>query len=217
MPITAGRRLEPLGRWSSNLYLIAGVLLVGYASLKGSAAVTDVAYVNVADVLGPAGLLFGFVGLLGLYPRLAERSPILARIGAVCVSLGTASFAVITVVGVAILVGAASWSVPVAMLLLAAIGLIPGYLSFSLASLRAEQQFRAVGLLLLVPAIVFAAMLAQPFVYTAVGMFSDPTMAWSNFAISTGQAMAHLALAYTLRAAGTPHDQEAPSTDVSPS
>jgi hypothetical protein len=94
-----------------------------------------------------------------------------------------------------------------------AVGMIPGYLSFSLASFRAGEQLR-VGALLLVPAVVFTAMLSQPFVYSAVGMFSETTMAWSNFVISSGQAVAHLTIAYTLRVGGSPDEREAPSTGV---
>lgn len=214
MAVTNGGRWETLGRWGPTLYLIAGVLLVGYATLNGVAAFTDTAYVAVENVVGPAGILLGFVGLLGLYPRLADRSPTLARIGAVCVCLGAVGFSVITFVGLAALAGAEPGSVPVVMLVLGAVGMIPGYLSFSLASLGDEEQLQTVGFLLLVPAVVFTAMLLQPFAYSAVGMFSETTMAWSNFAISSGQAVAHLAIAYTLRAGGSPDEREAPSTDV---
>lgn len=206
-------RWEILGRGSPTLYLVAGMLLVGYAALNGIAAFTDVAYVAVEDVVGPAGLLLGFVGLIGLYPEFADRSPVLARIGAVCVSLGAVGFSIITVFGLAALAGVQSGSVPVIMLLLVAVGMIPGYLSFSLASLRAREQLR-VGALLLVPAVVFTAMLSQPFVYGAVGLFSETTMAWSNFAISSGQAGAHLAIAYALRVGGSADEREAPSAGV---
>jgi hypothetical protein len=203
-----------LERWSPRLYLFAGVLLVGYAALNGIAAFTDVAYVTVEDVVGPAGLLLGFVGLLGLYPTLVDGRPVLARAGAVCVSLGALGFLGITITGFAVLAGVTSASVPVVMLLVVAIGMIPGYLSFSLASLRVEAQTRTVGLLLLAPAVVFSAMLSQPFVYSALGMFSGSTMAWSNFAISGGQAVAHLAIGYVLRHEGSPAGREVPSTGV---
>lgn len=214
MAIENDGRWGMLGRWSPTLYLIAGVLLIGYAALNGIAAFTDAAYVTVKDVVGPAGFLLGFVGLLGLYPRLADRSPTLARIGAVCVSLGAVGFAAITVIGFAVLAGITPWGIPGVTLLLVAVGMIPGYLSFSLASFRATEQRRATGFLFLVPAVVFTAMLLQPFVYSAVGLFSETTMAWSNFAISSGQAVAHVAIAYSLRAAGSAHEREAPSTGV---
>jgi len=203
-----------LEQWSPKLYLFAGVLLVGYAVLNGITAFTDVAYVTVEDVVGPAGLLLGFVGLLGLYPTLADGRPILARAGAVCVSLGAVGFFGITMIGFAVLAGVASATVPAVMLFPVAVGMIPGYLSFSLASLRVGERFRPVGLLLLVPAVVFAAMLSQPFVYSTLGMFSESTMAWSNFAISGGQAVAHLAIGYVLRARSSQAGREVSSTGV---
>lgn len=47
-------------------------------------------------VAGFGGLVLAIVGLLGLYPRLAERSPLLARIGAGLVALPAGVFAVLT-------------------------------------------------------------------------------------------------------------------------
>lgn len=190
---------DSLERRTPALFLSAGVLLLGYAALNGVIAFTDMAPVSVTDVVGPAGFGLGFVGLLGLYSGLADRTPALARIGAVCASLGAAGFAVITLQGLAVIAGVESTSVPGILLLAVTIGMIPGYLSFGVATLRGSVEGRPVGLLLVVPAVVFAAMLSQPFVYAQFGLLSETTMAVSNFGISSAQALAHLAIGYTLR------------------
>lgn len=205
---------ESLERRSPRLFLLAGILLLGYAALNGLVAFTDMAYVAVEDVVAPAGLVLGFLGLLGLYPGLVDQNPTLAKIGAVCVSLGAAGFSVITLQGLAVLAGLEATSVPGILLLVGAVGMIPGYLSFGVATVRASVDRRTVGLLLLLPAVVFAAMLSQPFVYAGFGVLSETTMAWSNFGISSAQAVAHLAIGYKLRGRISQNVQEAPFTDA---
>lgn len=205
---------ELLERRSPTLFLSAGVLLLGYATLNGLVAFTDMAYVTVEDVVGPAGFVLGFLGLFGLYPGLVDRSPKLAKIGAICVGLGAAGFSVITVQGIAVLAGLESTSVPGILLLLVAVGMIPGYLSFGVVTLRGSAGGRTLGLFLFVPAVVFAAMLSQPFVYAAFGVFSETTMAWSNFGISSSQALAHLAIGYKLRGRMSQTVREVPSADA---
>jgi hypothetical protein len=205
---------ELLERRSPELFLSAGVLLFGYAALNGLVAFTDMAYVAVEDVVAPAGLVLGLLGLLGVYPGLVDRSPKLARIGAVCAGLGALAFSVITLQGLAVLVGFESTSAPGILLLLGVVGMIPGYLSFGVATLRVSVDRRTVGLVLLLPAVVFAAMLLQPFVYAAFGVLSETTMAWSNFGISSAQAVAHLAIGYKLRGRISQNVQEAPFADA---
>ena len=203
-----------LERRSPTLFLSAGVVLLGYAALNGLVAFTDMAYVAVKDVVGPAGFVLGFLGLLGLYPRLVDRSPALARVGAVCVSLGAAAFSVITLQGLAVVAGLESTSGPGILLLLVAVGMIPGYLSFGVATLRAPVDRWTVGLLLLLPAVVFAAMLSQAFVYAAFGVLSETTMRWSAFGISSAQAMAHLIIGYKLKERISQNVREVPSADA---
>jgi hypothetical protein len=205
---------ELLERRSPTLFLSAGVLLLGYAALNGLVAFTDMAYVTMEDIVGPAGFVLGFLGLLGLYPGLVDRSPKLARVGAVCASLGVAGFSVIAVHGLTVLAGVESTNLPGFLLLLVAIGMIPGYLSFGVVARRSSVGGRTVSLLLFLPAVVFAAMLSQPFVYAYFGMFSETTMAWSNFGISSSQALAHLAIGYKFRVMRSPNELDSPSADA---
>lgn len=192
-------RRESIERRSPILFLVAGSLLVGYALLNGIAAFTDVAYETVEDVVGPAGLLLGLVSLLGLYPGLADRSPVAARVGALCAALGALSFSAITVQGLAVLAGMEPSGWLAFSILPATIGMIGGYLSFGVACFRTGGRSRTVGVLLVVPATVFAAMLSQAVLFVQFGLFSETVMTWSAVAISGGQALAHLAIGYALR------------------
>lgn len=188
--------------------------MIGYAALNGVAAVTDVAYEPVENVVGPAGFALGFVGLVGLYPGLAELSPKLARIGAVSAALGAVGFSVIALGGIVQLAGTEPPGWLTFFVLLAAIGMIVGYLTSSVASLRADDRSRTVGLLLVLPAGVFAVMVTQAVLFVQYGLFSETTMAWSAVAISGGQAVAHLAIGYTLRTGLVPTDTEVRPGDV---
>jgi hypothetical protein len=57
---------------SPTLFLVAGVLLIGYAALNGVGAFTDM---TAYPVLFQFGYLIGFLGLLGVCHALADRSP----------------------------------------------------------------------------------------------------------------------------------------------
>ncbi len=208
------RRWRSLERWSPTSFLLAGALLVGYAALNGIAAGTDAAFETVADVVGPAGLLLGLVGLLGLYPGLADRRPRLARAGAGGAALGAVGFSAITLGGLGALVGVEPPGWLAGFVLPAALGMIPGYLAFGVARLRAGARSPAAGRLLLAPAVVFAAMLSQAVLFVRFGLFSETAMAWSAVAISGGQAVAHLAIGYRLRAGRVPTGLEVRSGDA---
>lgn len=214
MGTTSTHPWELLERQSPTMYLLAGVLLVGYAALNGLAAFSDGAFVPVEDVVGPAGFVLGFLGALGLSRRLAERRSRRAWVGVGCVSLGCVGFSVITLQGLAVVAGVASTSDPGVFLLLATIGMVPGYLLLGATSLRAEAHPRIVGLLLVVPAVAYTSMLLGAVLFVQFGLFSETVLASSAVAISSAQAVAHLGLGLTLRAMASPDEREAPATGV---
>lgn len=183
-----------------------------YAVLNGIAAFTNGAYPTVENVVGPAGFLLGFVGLLGLYPTLADRSATVTRVGAGAAALGAAGFTAIAVVNVGVLAGVLPAEPPVLAAVLLApivIGMIPGFLAFGVASLRSDVHSTAVGLLLLAPPAIFAVMLA--------GAATGHASAWSAFAISAGQAFAHLAVGYVLRTEPAPAERGVRSAEATAS
>jgi hypothetical protein len=180
---------------SGTLFLAAGVLVVLYAGLHGIEAASDM-------VLEPNpfefGYVLGFLGLLGLYPAVADDSPWLARAGAGAALLGMIGLSAFTVLHLAELAGVVTPSSSPeqpglfgVFLLFPLIGFVVGYLSIGVASLRTHAHSRTVGFLLLVPGIIVVVMIVQI------------VMGWTSqlqaFVISAGEAMAHLAIGATLR------------------
>lgn len=201
-------RWESLGDRSPILFLVAGVLLIVYAAFNGIDAFTAMAYESIENVFGPAGFVLGFLGLLGLYPTLCNRDPKLARAGAVCAVLGALAFSVFILANLSEIVGIASSEPPawaIVFVLLAAIGMVPGYPLFAVASLRAESHSRSVGLCLLVPPAIFGTMVT--------GSMMGGSPQWVLFLISVGQAMAHLSIGYALWTGRIQPKHRIPSSD----
>lgn len=188
---------------SGTLFLVAGAVVLVYAGLHGVEAATDL-------VLEPNpfefGYVLGFLGLLGLYPRLADDTPWLARVGAVAAVFGIMGLSAFTVVHLAELAGVVPPGGPAwfgIFIPFALTGFTVGYLSIGLASLRAAVHTRTVGLLLLAPGIIVVVM--------AVQILAGWTSQLQAFVISAGQAMAHLAIGATLKASLDADPEEASS------
>jgi len=75
----------------SVLFFVAGMFAIVFGANTYLMTFEGTSYEIIGSVIGPAGFLLGVVGLFGLYPDLADRSPKLAR--------GAAGFAVIPAVG----------------------------------------------------------------------------------------------------------------------
>lgn len=190
---------DSLERWSPRLFLLAGAVLAVYGAVNGMNAFTEA---SVDPKAFEVGYVAGFLGLLGLYPRFADRSPRLASVGAGAAVLGLVAFSVFTVNRLAEFAGVASGDPPgwLAFTVMAATGFVVGFLSFGVAALRDGVHPRTVGLVLLVPAIIIVLM----FAHMAVGWDSPVTV----FVVSAGQGMAHLAIGATLETAGEATDRE---------
>lgn len=217
MRVSDTRHWKSLEQRNETLFLIAGVLLVGYATLNGLAAFTDVAYPAVEDVMGPAGFVVGFLGLLGVYRVFVNRTPWLARIGTIFAICGVTGFAAITVQSLRQLTGLVTGEPPVwfpVVLLMGAIGMILGFTACGVASLRNGVHSGRVGVLLVAPAIIFALMLSQAVLFAQFGLFSETTMQLSAFLISSGQAIAHLSIGYSLWLSSVSTDRTVPASDV---
>ena len=206
------RQPEALEKLTPTLFLAAGGLLVVYGVLNGMEAFFDTGYSAVQNVFGPAGFVFGFVGLLTSYSLLNDQHPVLTRVGGVSVILGTVGFSAIVLGNILGLVGIisaepAAWTA--VFVILAAIGMLPGFLSFAVATLQTDAYPRSVGVLLFAPPVIFATMLT--------GSYIGFTPAWSAFAISGGQAVAHLAIGHALWNSPAPTSREISSTGVTAS
>lgn len=206
------RILKPLEGRSAPLFLIAGVLLLVFAGLNGVEAATDSA---PPDIFGPLGYAVAFVALLGLYPTLVNHSRWSARAGAIAAIVGVLGWAALTVLGVLTAVGVLPppeelGPAGFAALAPAGLGMVLGYLLFSVATLRSRVYSRTVGVLMLAPPVIFVAVFA-----VLAPVFGD--LEWGPFVAGAAQALVHLALGFTLRkesrVGGAPdrRDQRAPA------
>lgn len=159
---------ESLERRSRTVFLVAGVLLLGYAASKAVYTFTDVTPVGAFDVaFGGIGLLVAFVAVLSFYRPLRDRTPGL--------SLAGAFIAVIGVVGNLALLGwlagatltmrgypaipeeSPAWTV--AVLIVVFITLAIAFLLFGIASLRTSIPSKTTGRLLVVPGLSWAGLI----------------------------------------------------------
>lgn len=204
---TQWRRLE---RWSPHLFFLAGALFVVFATFWGLWAFTDLTGRLVQDAFGPAGWAAAFLGAIGYASTLADRTPRLARAGALFAAVGTVG-ALSTVVGNLALLAGVVTSLPVwvdSLQVLLLVGILAGFLTVGVATLRTAGRPHTLGLLLLAPAAVFAAN------FVRVGVLGPTTPTWAPFVLGSGQALALCAIRYSLRTADVPPRRVAPPTDT---
>jgi hypothetical protein len=201
-------RWDTLERWSPTLFLVAGALLVVHVAIHALIAFTNVTYpLHHEFPFGFVGMVLGFVGLFGLYPRMVDRSPRLARAGAVLAVLGTAGWFVIggqalaEALGVAPPEGAAVVVAPLVIL-----GTILTYLTFGAASLRTDAVSRTTALVVATPALVMVYNLGS------AALLSDLTA--GPVIVAAGFALAHLAIGVALHNEEFPAGGRAAETDM---
>lgn len=185
------RKLE---RWSSTVFLVAGGLLVVFATNTGARVFADSGSSTVHSTLGPAGFFLGIVGLFGLYPALADRTPILARIAGIVAAIPAVGWFVITVFGIgssAKILPGMSVVFPPVFPVLVFLTTILAYILFSVTSFRTGVHSRVVSLVLLAPIV--------PFITLIVGTAVLGPVEWVEFVIDSGHALAYLAVGIVLR------------------
>ena len=194
-----------LERWSPTLFLVSGVILIAFATSMAAIGLMDMSLPR--SVFAGAGFTLAFLGLLGLYPGLADRSPRLARAGAVFAVLGALGFTVTFVIATAEFGGIArpGWVEPIQLLNI--IGLILGFSVFGVGILRTDMHANLLGGLLLVPAVVFAVNLVR------VVILGAWTPSWAPFVLGSLQALAMLSIGYSLRTESTTTERVERPTD----
>lgn len=203
---TSGWR--PTKRWSPLLFLVGGWLLVGHTMLLGVQAFSSLP--TPPDLFGPAGHLVALLGLFGLYPTVADRTPILARIAGGVAIVGTGTWALLTgtrSLAVAGVVPSVSDVLPGVFFVVVFASTIFTYILFGVAALRVDSDSRLVGGLLLAP----AALLVVVLVFSAISSVS----AAGGVLVGSGLALSMVALGHTLRTWDHPTNQEVPTGDVS--
>lgn len=204
--------LEPLEGRSASLFLLAGGLLVVFAANSGIRAFTDGGYSVIHSVFGPGGFFLGLVGLLGLAPTLAAQRPRLAHTAGLVAAIPAIGWFVITVFGIGSSAGvlpgmSVVFPVPVFPVLVV-LTTVLAYVLFGIVALRAGVHTRGVSSALLLPAV--------PFLTLIVGLAVLGPHEGAAFAIDSGHALAHLAVALALRTGDVPSDRPEPAADATP-
>jgi FtsH-binding integral membrane protein len=196
-----------LEQWSPVIFLIAGGLFVLLAAAYGFRAATG-AEPAVSPTIIFVCLLVVFVGLLGLYPRLAEGNATLA-LGGVGLLAVTAAI-ILSILGLSTLpVGpTVGKQTIVASIMSVVVGSTLTLTTFGVASLRTGGHLRPVGGSLLMMA---ASLL---FIVVAMLLFSNPTPAWVGFVASGLFVISSVSIGYVLRTEDVPANHAESTDDV---
>lgn len=203
--------LDPLDKKSAPLFLIAGGLLVVFAANTGARVFADAGISAVHSFVGPAGFALGLLGLLGLHPALADRTPWAANVAGAVAVIPTVGWSVITVFGIGSAAGilpGMSVVFPAVFPILVFLTTILAYILFGVASFRAGVNPRRISTVLLVPVVPFLALIAGAAVLGPVE--------WAEFAIDTGHALAHLIVGTALLTEGVPTAGADPAAEATP-
>lgn len=172
--VVVGSRVywDSLARWSATTFIAAAGLLLVTTVLFALEAFTALSPEGtVTGITSITGLTLSYVGLLGLYPRLADRTPRLALASVALVGLPAIALVVLLTWGVS---GHALSVVPLPPDVIPAFGRVfvtvfllfgMGITLFGVASLRSPSVSHTVGLLLLVLAATWFVLLGASSVY----------------------------------------------------
>lgn len=207
------RLLDPLEQRSRTVFLVAGVLLLGYAVSKALYTFTDVTPIGAFDVAyGGIGLLVAMAGLLSLYPSLRDSAPRLSLAGVIVTAIGViATLAPLGWLASATLMNAGYPAIPAesptwtaAALLIVFVTIALGFLLFGAASLRTDVLSRTVGGLLMVPGLAWLGLI--------LGSVALPSGQYQGL-VYVPICLALLAIGARLQTENVPTDRTEPTPD----
>lgn len=152
------RRWETLERWRAKAFLIGGAIFLADVALVASHAASGTEPGAFGQALVGAAWTASFVGLLGTYPSLAGRSRWLPRVGAASAAVGGVTMAAMAVTSFAYFAGIPNGELgDVVFFFLPGVfvGIVLGFGSFGVLSLRTDVYSRSVGLLFLLLVVTF--------------------------------------------------------------
>lgn len=198
-----------LERWKTTAFLIGGLLMAVDAVIVGANIVTGAERLllvgqSFVGVAWTAALL----GLLGLYPSLADGSRWLSRFGALFAAIGVVVFGVMAVTVLVYLAGLPAGEYgDVGMFFIPGvlIGSVLGFVTFAAASLRTGVYSRTTSVLLLVPAVLVLTNILR-----FVAGFESTTI---TLAIVVADSLTMLAIGQALRTATGEADHTEQSID----
>jgi len=196
--------LESLERRSATVFLVAGGLLTVFALNTAARTFLGQSYPIVQGLVAPAGFFVGVLGLLGLYPGLAERTPTSARVAGALAGITAVYWIVIVAASLGETAGifpASEELFPMAFFLGVYVAMLLTYAVNGAVILHAGVHSRIVGLLVLGPALMFGLLMAR---------------AAPNFVVDAGHALFHLGVGTVLWSEGILSDRTDPAIDATP-
>lgn len=194
---------ESLERWRSTAFLVGGVVFLVDTAVVAARLVQGTDPQALGQAFVGAAWTAAFIGLLGMYPSLSDRSRWLTRIGAVFSVIGAITMAAMAVTSLGYVAGIPSGELrDVVMFFLPGVflGIVLGFGSFGVASLRTDVYSRSVGLLFLLLPLTFLFNLG-----TGISGY-NPTVKILGVVVVLTLTM--LANGYLLRAGGAVADRE---------
>lgn len=158
MSFISARQWEALERWRATAFLIGGAIFVINAAIVVVRMSEGTEPAAFAQAFVGAGWTAAFIGLIGFFPSLADRSRWLVRIGAVFSVIGAITMAAMAAASLGYSTGVLGGELgDVIMFFLPGVflGIVLGFGSFALASLRTPIYSRRVGLLFLLLPMTF--------------------------------------------------------------
>jgi len=204
---TVWGRLE---QWSPIVFLVTGGLFAfpGFAYVLNTVTGTEI---SVSPPIIFTLMLVVFLGLLGLYPRLAERDSTLALggVGLLAVTAGVSISTIgLTVLPTGLTLG--KQSIVASIVAVTAGGMLT-FGMFGVASLRTGAYPRPVGRSLLVLAAGEACIIVNTLLY------SNPQPTWVEFGVSVLFVTSLGSIGYLLRAETTPAERAVSTGEVTTS
>jgi len=153
MVLVSTQQWKSLERWRGTAFLVGGTIFLLDTGLLAYYVTAGTEPAAFGQGLVGASWTAAFVGLLGVYPALAERSRWLARIGAVFAVVGAVTMAAMAVTAFGYAAGVLGGDMSaVATLFLPTVflGVVLGFGSFGVATLRTDVLAPRIGVLFLV-------------------------------------------------------------------
>lgn len=190
---------DVLERWRTSAFLIGGVLFLAIAVNFGFRVVANIG-MNVDPIVPMVFLLPVFVGLLGLSPRLLERTPRVTRVGQILILILVAEAGLL--LGVLVVPSASIQRATHAMISATAIlGAMLTVTVYGAASLWTRAYSRPVGSFLLLAA--FGLFIGV----VGVVLYGDPGPEWLDILVNGTFGSSLIVVGYALRSEGTPTGQ----------
>lgn len=192
--------LTQIQPWSPKLFLVTALTAIVFGVDNFLKTFEGTSFPVIGEVIVPAGFLLGVIGLLGLYPPLADQGSRLARAAAAVAVIPVIGWTLLVIGGVGEEVGLLPQGgvLPIAVPMTVIITMLVTYLLFGLTTLRTEVYPRSIGLFMLLESANYVVLLSG---------------ALPPYVIDAGHAVAYLGLGITLLANGFPTDRSEPAVD----